>query len=68
MANAEQLEILKQGAEGWNRWRNKNFTIEIDLSEANLNGADLRVATLTCSDLTAKHPRKIPYKPLAKFL
>ncbi|MBN1453083.1 MAG: toll/interleukin-1 receptor domain-containing protein [Anaerolineales bacterium] len=36
MANQEQIKILKQGVIGWNRWREDNPNIEIDLSEANL--------------------------------
>ena len=57
MANQEQLEILKQGAEVWNRWREENPDVEIDLSnapliednlaEANLFGANLTGAYLT---------------------
>ena len=51
MANKEQLEILKQGAEFWNKWRNENPTEKIDLSEANLakailSGVDLHEADL----------------------
>lgn len=51
MANKEQLEILKQGAEVWNKWRNENPTEKIDLSEANLakailSGVDLHEADL----------------------
>lgn len=31
MANEEQLSILKQGVEVWNKWRVKNLAIHIDL-------------------------------------
>jgi hypothetical protein len=31
MANPEHLEILKQGVEAWNEWREKNPDIEPDL-------------------------------------
>jgi len=41
MANEEQVERLKQGIEGWNRWRNENPNNKIDLE-----GADLRVVNL----------------------
>jgi hypothetical protein len=41
MANEEQLEILKQGVEAWNKWREDNPEIKIDLSGANLSEADL---------------------------
>ena len=52
MANQEQLEILKQGVEGWNKWREENPDIEIDLSEANLGKANLRSANLREADLS----------------
>jgi uncharacterized protein YjbI with pentapeptide repeats len=41
MANQEQLEILKQGVEAWNKWRKENGTIKVDLSGAVLSDADL---------------------------
>jgi len=41
MANEEQLSILKQGVDVWNKWREENKDIEIDLSYANLKNADL---------------------------
>jgi len=55
MANQEQLTILKQGVEVWNKWRKENNTIKVDLSGAvlggaNLNGVDLRDARLTRVD------------------
>ncbi len=50
MANPEHLEILKQGVEAWNQWREQNPQTKPDLSgailrEANLRGADLGGAT-----------------------
>jgi len=39
--NREQFEILKQGVETWNAWREKNPDAEIDLYRADLRGADL---------------------------
>ena len=58
MANEEQLRLLREeGVEGWNRWREDNPSIEVNLRGANLTGAnffrvhlddaDLRGATLT---------------------
>lgn len=41
MANQEQLEILKQGVQVWDKWRKENPTTEIDLSYANLSNANL---------------------------
>ncbi len=44
MANQEQLDILKQGVEAWNQWREEHIDIQPDLFEANLSGAYLRGA------------------------
>lgn len=38
MANEEQLAILRQGVEVWNRWRDKNPHVDIDLNFAYLRG------------------------------
>jgi len=51
MANEEQLVILKQGVEVWNKWRQENREIEIDLAEAELRGADLHLANLRKASL-----------------
>ena len=43
MANLEHVDILKQGVEEvWNRWREKNPRLKPDLSDTNLENADLR--------------------------
>jgi uncharacterized protein YjbI with pentapeptide repeats len=52
MANPEQLEILKQGVEAWNAWREEHQTEEIDLRGADLSGADLSGANLFVADLS----------------
>jgi hypothetical protein len=52
MANPEQLQILKQGVEVWNQWRDQNRDIRPDLGEADLRGANLRGANLLGADLT----------------
>ncbi|MFL6282927.1 MAG: toll/interleukin-1 receptor domain-containing protein [Pyrinomonadaceae bacterium] len=61
MANSEHLELINQGVEAWNEWREHNPEIEPDLSSAdlhygelenvdfsatNLSGADLSLASL----------------------
>jgi hypothetical protein len=46
MANEEHLEILKQGVEVWNRWREENPDVRPDLSLADLRWADLSEADL----------------------
>lgn len=46
MANREHLDILKQGLEVWNMWREEHDDIQPDLSEADLTGAELSGAYL----------------------
>jgi hypothetical protein len=41
MANGEHLAILKQGADVWNEWRDKNPVVRPDFSGATLRWADL---------------------------
>ena len=47
MANQEHLEILKQGVEVWNEWRENNRSVQPLLSAANLSGADLSRVNLS---------------------
>jgi Pentapeptide repeats (8 copies) len=49
MANADHLERLRQGVEGWNAWRTQEPLVEPDLSNAwmKLFGANLSKANLT---------------------
>jgi len=51
MADQSLLDILQQGVEAWNSWREQNPFIEPDLSGANLSWADLTDANLTRSAL-----------------
>jgi len=51
MANKKHLEILMQGVEEWNRWREENETITPDLRNADLRGADLSWTILAGTDL-----------------
>jgi Pentapeptide repeats (8 copies) len=51
MANQEQVEILKQGVQAWNKWRARNLGVQVDLFGAELSGADLREANLSGADL-----------------
>ena len=41
MANQEQLEILKQGVDVWNKWRIKNRTVEVNLNNVDLSNTNL---------------------------
>ena len=57
MANAVHLSMLQQGADTWNRWRQENPTIEIDLEGAELqysrgNVLDLSHFNLNEANLT----------------
>ena len=52
MANQEQVELLKQGVQGWNQWREEHPDIEVDLSEANFYKANLTGANLIEVDLS----------------
>lgn len=51
MADQEYIDIIKQGVEAWNRWRENNPSIRIDLSESDLSGLDLRAADLRETNL-----------------
>lgn len=53
MANPEHLEILKQGVEVWNQWWRENAQeVNIDLSNAVLDSAELNHAIFTFANLT----------------
>jgi uncharacterized protein YjbI with pentapeptide repeats len=51
MANPKHLQILKQGVEAWNAWREQDLAIRPDLSEADLRGASLWGADFWRADL-----------------
>ena len=51
MADEKQLKRLKKSVEGWNKWREKNPGISIDLTEASLYAANLREAYLYAANL-----------------
>lgn len=58
MANKQHLDILSQGVDAWNRWRERNPGIRPDLSKANLSnrnliGVDLSNANLDDARLTS---------------
>jgi len=52
MANPEHLQILQQGVEVWNQWREQNEGVRPDLSETNLSGAKLPRANLRRTNLS----------------
>ncbi|MFG6100549.1 pentapeptide repeat-containing protein [Leptothoe sp. ISB3NOV94-8A] len=51
MANAEHLQILRQGVGKWNQWRQNLGFVTPDLSGANLSGANLEGAELLGANL-----------------
>jgi hypothetical protein len=51
MANQQHLDILKQGIEAWNEWRENNSDIIPNLTKANLRNAFLGNADLKCANL-----------------
>ena len=50
MPNAAHLAKLMEGVVAWNEWRRKNPEIQLDLSEADLLGANLNRAILSRGD------------------
>ncbi|MEA5534524.1 pentapeptide repeat-containing protein [Crocosphaera sp. XPORK-15E] len=52
MANREQLEILKLSVQEWNKWRQDNPHVEIDLSQADLSNLNLNGAILNDADMS----------------
>jgi uncharacterized protein YjbI with pentapeptide repeats len=57
MANEEQLKILKQGVNAWNKWREENLETRPDLTEADLSWARLREANLFMANLSGAELR-----------
>jgi hypothetical protein len=55
MADPAHLELLLQGVEVWNAWRDANRNIQPNLREANLKGAYLVGAHLSEANLTVAH-------------
>jgi hypothetical protein len=70
MASEEQVAILKKGVENWNRWREQNQDVQIDLkgvdlsntdlqkvnfAQARLQGANLSFSSLRNANLTFAH-------------
>lgn len=41
MADPEHIDILMEGVDVWNKWREDNLTIGADFSDADLSGVDL---------------------------
>ena len=52
MSNPQQLKILEQGVEVWNRWRAKDNRVEVNLRNARFVGVDLKKADFNLADLS----------------
>jgi uncharacterized protein YjbI with pentapeptide repeats len=52
MANADQLAILRRGVGTWNKWREENSEVLIDLIGADLRKAELKEVDLHSADLS----------------
>jgi len=52
MANQEHLDILKQGVDVWNQWRNEHPELEPKLYGADLRGSKLRGANFSNADFS----------------
>ena len=51
MAIPQHLDVLKQGVQAWNKWRQDNPGAEPDLAGAKLNDTNLKKANLSETDL-----------------
>src|SRR4051794_17585534 len=58
MADEEHVDLLKQGVEVWNKWRQKNPDVKADLHDADLSGADLDRANLGGANLGGANLRR----------
>lgn len=52
MADLEQLALLRQGVQEWNKWRLLHPAIHPDLSDANLNNVTLNESNLSYTNLS----------------
>ena len=52
MADSEHLKLLKQGADIWNKWRERDFYVRADLRQADLQGINLAGYYLGETDLS----------------
>jgi hypothetical protein len=58
MADQNHINILNQGVEAWNDWREKNPEINPDLSGMNFRNADLILANLSNANLNGANLRE----------
>lgn len=53
MGNPQHLELIKQGPDTWNRWREEHAEEPVDLSESDLRGTNLKGVNLKGANLKA---------------
>jgi len=61
MANQEHLEVLKQGTDTWNEWRQLHSEVLVDLRGADLRGAILSNSDLRGADLSSTYLRRVNF-------
>ena len=57
MANQKHLNIIKQGVEVWNKWREENEKVQPNLSKADLMDTDLTRIDLRGADFSGTNLR-----------
>lgn len=62
MANPEHLEILKQGVEVWNKWRDENPLIEPDLSRYHNRIGKLQGVNFSNTDLVRSYLNRATFR------
>ena len=61
MANPEHVEILKQGVDVWNKWREENRDVRPDLKEADLRKNAIKGTKLDNPDVNGTYLEKINF-------
>jgi uncharacterized protein YjbI with pentapeptide repeats len=59
MADAEQVELLRRGAQVFNEWRTAEQEAVVDLAGADLTGLDLENVFLSGADLAGADLSKV---------
>ena len=54
-----QAEVLREGVESWNRWREQNRSEPVNLRRVSLNGLDLRGVDLSAPDFRGADLRQV---------
>jgi uncharacterized protein YjbI with pentapeptide repeats len=62
MANPGHLDIIKQGVDVWNKWREENYGIEPDLAQADLQELEFNEVNLSETDLRKANLRASTFR------